>query len=135
MPYDGGKAAEYLLAQVKKYAERRPPSSLQECLLFHVIEDSDRIEKLLLENRIKEAEARLATAKTDLESTGLQVNTKIVLGEPIPETLKAALEYDITAIATASATMGKFAEWSGPSFTGELIRRSWHPILFFPPVQ
>ncbi|WNZ25928.1 universal stress protein [Leptolyngbya sp. NK1-12] len=135
MPYDGGKAAEYLLAQVKKYAERRPPSSLQECLLFHVIEDSDRIEKLLLENRIKEAAARLATAKTDLESTGLQVNTKIVLGEPIPETLKAALEYDITAIATASATMGKFAEWSGPSFTGELIRRSWHPILFFPPVQ
>jgi nucleotide-binding universal stress UspA family protein len=135
LPYNGDKASDYLISQVKKCAEESPSSPLQECLLLQVIEDSDRLEKLMRENRVKEAETKLAAAKATLESTGLKVNTQIVFGEPIPETLKAALEYDIAAIAIASASMGKLAEWSGPSFTGELIRRSWHPILFFPPVQ
>jgi nucleotide-binding universal stress UspA family protein len=135
LPYNGDRASEYLISQVKKCAGERPASILQECLLFQVIDNSDRLEKIMRESRLKEAEAKIAAAKATLESTGLKINTQIVFGEPIPETLKAALEYDITAIAIASATMGKLAEWSGPSFTGELIRRSWHPILFFPPIQ
>ena len=54
------------------------------------------------------------------------------LGERIPVTLRMAMDYDITAIAVATDTLGKLAELSGPSFAGELLRRSWHPVLFFP---
>lgn len=135
MPYDGSKAADYLVSQVKKYAKTRPADSLQHCFLLWVIEDSDRIEKLLHDSRVQAAETKLAAVKTDLEQLDLTVTAQVVTGEPIPEVSKAALEHDIAAIAIASATLGKLTEISSPSFTGELLRRSWHPILFFPPIQ
>lgn len=132
LPYDGGRAADYLIDQVKHYAQRQSETSLQECLVQWVIETNDRVDQLLHVSRVQEAEAKLAKVKTDLEQLNLKVTTKIADGEPIPETLKAALEYDITVIALASTTMGKLAEWSKPSFVGEMLRRSWHPVLFFP---
>lgn len=135
IPYDGSKASQYLLSQVKHHAEHRPEDSLKNCLLLWVLEENDRLNQLLHESREREAATKLAAAKAELDQFNLTVTTQIVRGEPIPEVLKAAMDYDITAIAIASATMGKLAELSGPSFTGELLRRSWHPILFFPPVQ
>lgn len=135
MPYDGSKAAEYLVAQVKHHAKNRPANSLERCLLLWAVENDDRIEKLLHDSRVQAAEAKLATAKVGLEELNLAVTSQVVTGEPILEVMKAALDHDITAIAIASATLGKLREISSPSFTGELLRRSWHPILFFPPVQ
>jgi nucleotide-binding universal stress UspA family protein len=135
MPYDGGKASEYLISQVKHYAKDGTFNSLQECLLLWVVENDDRIEKLLHESRVQTAETKLAAVKRDLEQLDITVTAQVLTGDPIPEVLKAALEYDITAIAVASATLGKLVEISSPSFTGELLRRSWHPILFFPPIQ
>jgi nucleotide-binding universal stress UspA family protein len=132
IPYDGSKASEYLLAQIQQAAQQDSARALQECLLLWAVEENDRINRLLHENRVQEAETKLAVAKAALEAFPLTVTTKVVTGEAIPETLKAALDYDITAIAVASTRYGKLTEWSSPSFTGELLRRSWHPVLFFP---
>jgi len=64
---------------------------------------------------------------------GLQVNTEVRLGDPYTEILDAAAEFDISAIATASDRLGKLIELPVGSFASELMRRSWYPILFFPP--
>jgi nucleotide-binding universal stress UspA family protein len=132
IPYDGNRAAEQLLAQIKQLAAQDEINALQECLLLWAVEADDRINKLLHDSRVREAETKLAAVQAALASMHLQVTSKIAVGEPVPETLKAALDYDITAIAIASSRFGKLAEWSSPSFTGELLRRSWHPVLFFP---
>jgi hypothetical protein len=63
----------------------------------------------------------------------LNVDTEVRLGDSYTEILDAALEFDISAIAIASENVGKIVEFPVRSFAGELMRRSWHPILFFPP--
>lgn len=132
LPINGGNASQYLVATLQQQVEQQPQVPLKQCFLLWVIEENDRIDKLLHDNRVQEAEAGLAAAKAQLESANLEVIAQTGRGEPIPETLRIALEYDITAIALASDTLGKLSEWSKPSFTGELLRRSWHPVLFMP---
>jgi nucleotide-binding universal stress UspA family protein len=131
VPYDGSKISDYLLSQIKQRVTQMTPG-LQECLLLRVIESHDRIDKIMHDSRIQEAKASLAQAQADLEQLNLKVTTRIEEGERIPVTLRMAMDYDITAIAVATDTLGKLAELSGPSFAGELLRRSWHPVLFFP---
>jgi len=132
VPYDGSKASSYLLSQIKQRLSQSATQVLQECLLLRVIESHDRIDKIMHDSRIQEAKASLAQAQADLEQLKLKVTTRIEEGDRIPVTLRMAMDYDITAIAIATDTFGKLAELSGPSFTGELLRRSWHPVLFFP---
>lgn len=130
LPYDGSKTSEFLVAQIKqRTAHQSVPT---QCLLLRVIEDNDQIDKLMHDVRLKEAETQLAAAKQGLESSQLVVTTKIEQGDPVLGTLQAAMDYDVTAIAIATGTLGKLAEWSSPSFTGELLRRSWQPVLFLP---
>lgn len=81
--------------------------------------------------QLQEAQEKLAPIQADLEQQGLQVSTEVCLGNPLKEILDAALEYDISAIAVSSDNLGKLI--AARSFAGELFRRSWHPILFFPP--
>jgi nucleotide-binding universal stress UspA family protein len=131
VPYDGSKISDYLLSQIKQRVTQVTPV-LQECLLLRVIESHDRIDKIMHESRIQQAKASLAQAQADLEQLNLKVTSRIEEGERIPVTLRMAMDYDITAIAVATDTLGKLAELSGPSFAGELLRRSWHPVLFFP---
>ncbi len=134
LPYDGGRASEYSLSQVKHYAEQHDKDSTHHCLLLTIIEEADRIDEMLHESRVKEAKAKLAAAKAELERPNLVVTAEVDFGEPILKVLEYAVDYDITAIAIASDTMGKFIEWSKGSFAGEIMRRSWHPVLFFPPM-
>ncbi len=132
IPYNGSRAAEHIVSQIKQSVSASSNHSLQECFLLWILEDNARIDKLLHESRLKEAETKLAAAKAELEQANLQVTAQIVAGEPVPETLRIAVDYDITAIALASDTLGRLMELSKPSFTGEMLRRSWHPVLFFP---
>lgn len=132
LPYNGSRAADHMIGQIKQAVTAPSNHALQECFLLWVLEDNARIDKLLHDSRLQEAETKLAAAKAELEQVGLQVTTQIVSGEPVPETLKVAVDYDITAIALASDALGRLTELSRPSFTGEMLRRSWHPVLFFP---
>ncbi|MBW4463856.1 MAG: universal stress protein [Pegethrix bostrychoides GSE-TBD4-15B] len=135
IPFDGSETAKRLLSTVKQRAQRSPqglPQGLEECLLLCVIENNDRIDKIMHDSRIQAAEAQLAEAKAELEELNLKVTTRIEEGDRMSVTLDMAIDYDITAIAIATNSFGTLAELSSPSFTGELLRRSWHPVLFVP---
>lgn len=137
IPYDGSNVADFLINQIKKTAQTRPPDSLKECLLCWVVVPAGRrsISALMKEEEMKNAEKKLASLKTELEGLDLVVNTRVFYGEPVPEILMAAQDYDISAITIASDSLGKLLELSVPSFAGEIIRRSWHPMIYFPIVK
>jgi nucleotide-binding universal stress UspA family protein len=130
LPYNDSHASKYLIGKVKEYAQNRPDDSLQECLLMWVVDEGGRRE-IPKDYQLQEAQEKLAPIQADLEQQGLQVCTEVCLGNPLTEILDAALEYDISAIAVSSDNLGKLI--AARSFAGELFRRSWHPILFFPP--
>lgn len=129
-PYDSSRAAEYLVQQIRQRAQA-DGNVLEQCLLTWAITEGGRRD-LPKDYQVEEAKTRLAAAKTTLESANLTVETQILRGEPIPEILLAAIDYDISAIAISSERFGKLSELSAPSFAGELLRRSGHPIIYFP---
>ncbi|NEO31967.1 MAG: universal stress protein [Symploca sp. SIO3C6] len=131
IPYDGSDSSNYLLQKVKEYAENQPDHSLVHCMLVWVVEEGGRRE-IPKDYQIQKAQEKLELVKAELTQPGLQVNTQVRLGDPFTEILDIALVHDISAIAVSSNTLGKIKEWSARSFAGELIRRCWFPILFFP---
>ncbi len=132
IPYDGSKASDYALEQVKELATNQSAESLQQCLLYWVMGEGKYTE-LLEGSNSQETRKKLELAQTELQALRLQVSSAIVQGEPVPQTLEAANEYDISAIACSSENFGTLMEWSVSSFAGEILRRSWHPVLYFPP--
>lgn len=134
IPYNGSNSSKYLLQRLKEYAQRSDNSSLKQCLLMWVVEEGGRRE-IPKDYQLKEAQKQLNKVKTELEQLDLEVKTEVRLGNPYEEILAAATVNDISAIAIASDNLGKIFEFPLPSFAGELMRRSWHPILFFPPLR
>lgn len=134
VPYDSSDAAKYLVDKIKQFAQTRSSDSLKQCLLYWVLDDVRRRE-LPPDHHIELAKEKLTVVKEDLETLGLVVEMLAVEGNAITEVLMAAQEYDISAIAISSDSLGKLLEWSVPSFAGELIRQSWHPVLYFPPAR
>ncbi|MCL6433163.1 MAG: universal stress protein [Leptolyngbyaceae cyanobacterium HOT.MB2.61] len=133
IPYDGSEPSKYLVEQIKKRATDRPANSLQQCHLCWVVEDVTR-RGLPKDYQVEPARKELAGVKAELESINLMVEPiEVRQGDPIVEILEAAQMADVSAIAITSGSMGKFQELSIPSFTRELLHRSWHPILYFPP--
>ncbi|MDL5052365.1 universal stress protein [Oscillatoria laete-virens NRMC-F 0139] len=132
LAYDDSDSAKYLLDRFKTAAQNRPANSLQECLLIWVIEEGGRRE-LRSPEQLEQARQKLEKIKQDLEALDLKVQVEVRRGEPLLELLDAALEFDISAIAVSSTRANKLLEWSAPSFSNEVLRRSWHPTLFFSP--
>lgn len=132
IPYNGSNASQYLVQQVKTYAQNRPTHSLQKCFLIWVVDEGGR-RAIPKDYQLEEAKRKLEAVKTELEQLGLQVDTEVRLGDPYTEVAEAAMMFDVSAVAIASAHLGKLFEWSVQSFAGELMRRLWHPVLFFPP--
>lgn len=134
LPYDGSHASRYLLDNIERYAQEQSDSFLTHCLLFRSVDNVSRKALQEVQNyKLEEAKTSLDEVKPKLEALGLSVETVICKGQGIPELLHTAMEYDITAIAISSDSFGKLIELSSPSFAGELLRRSWHPVLYFPP--
>lgn len=134
IPYDGTKTADYLLDQIKQKSQNRPENSLAECRLCWVYQSLGR--RNLPKVEFSEAsQAKLAEAKAQLSALGLQVSTEVLEGTAIQEVLMSAQEQDISAIAISSGSLGKLIEISSPSFAGEILRRSWHPVIYFPPAK
>ena len=132
IPYNDGKAARYLIEQIKKYASDCPENSLQKCLLIWVVDDSGR-QAILKESRLQEAQKKLESTKAELEQLGIEVNLEVREGNPLQEILAAALTYDISAIAIGDDYRNQFLEWTAPSFASDLLCRSWFPLLLFSP--
>ncbi|MEB3213154.1 MAG: universal stress protein [Leptolyngbyaceae bacterium] len=133
VPYDGSHSADYLIESLKKRVQEASTSTLKRCLLCWVIEEGGRRSiRSTIDYQMEEAEEKLATVKADLEALGVDVQTFVTKGNVFAEVLNLAIENDISAIAIASDSMGKLIEWSIPSFAGDLVRQSWHPVIYFP---
>jgi nucleotide-binding universal stress UspA family protein len=130
LPYDGSETAKYLIEQVKQSVSQ-PNRVLEACYLCWMIDDVDR-RGIPQEPKIQAAQAALATIKAELVSLGLEVETAVLPGSPVPEILKASMEPDISAIAVCHAAKNQFLKLSVPSFTAELLRQSWHPVIYVP---
>ncbi|PSN07424.1 universal stress protein UspA-like protein [filamentous cyanobacterium CCT1] len=132
IPYDGSEGSDYLLDQIKQAVKRNPEAKLERCRLLWVIDDGVRPE-LRGDAPFEEAQTKLQAVQASLSKLNLVVNTSVVEGNPLEEILKAAETHDISAIATCSRGIGGFLRWSIPSLTREILRHSWHPVLFYPP--
>lgn len=131
IPYDGSSISSALLKAIADRAVQPYPLHLKFCYLCWVIEKARTDEQA--SEQLQQAQATLEHLKDNLASLDIQVITQLRQGNPILEIQAEALEHDISAIALSSNNVGKIWELSIPSFTGEMLRRSWHPVLFFPP--
>ncbi|NCJ08512.1 universal stress protein [Synechococcales cyanobacterium C] len=131
IPYDHSESARHLIEVVKQKVKEDGRNTLERCLLSWVREKQTR--RVSPEIEDPESLKILDSVRGDLESLGLQVEVELRHGNPISEVQKLALEYDISAIAVSSRHFGKLWELSIPCFAGEVMRRSWHPVLFVPP--
>jgi len=132
LPYNDSQPAKYMLQQVKHYTQNSSSHVTEQCLLCWIVSEAGRRE-LSKEHLLQQAQAALSLAKAELEQCNLQVKIDIRQGDPVPEILSVAETEDISAIALTSDASSQRLEWLVSSFAGELLRRSLHPILFFPP--
>lgn len=133
IPFNGTEASQYVIDQIKALVTAKP-SALESCVLCWVVDEVSRNADLR-QNELERAKHLLAAAKQELEAVGLQVATDVRLGNPVLEVFDLAVDYDISAIASASRNVGKLIELSIPSLTGDLLRKSWHPMIYFPMVR
>ncbi len=130
IPYDGSDSANHLLDEIKQQVTNNPNNCLKNCVLIWVIEAGGRFPKA---NQEEKAEATLAKAKADLEGVGLSVTTQVRRGALMDQIMTAATDEDISAIAISDRKTNRLLDWSVPSFGAQVLRQSWHPVLFFPP--
>lgn len=131
LTYDGQKGGKALIEKIRQQVQGNPTSVLKQVELLWVIDANIRRE-FHGEHPIEKAKAECETIKADLGSLGIDVNTTVVEGDPIQQIMLMAEQCDIRAIATCSSGLGGFLKWSTPSLTRDIIRRSWHPVLYFP---
>ena len=131
IPYNGGERSDETIRQFKRYAENRPADSVHSLMLCWVVDDSGR--KGLSKNKLlAQARETLPGLKADLEKLDLQVDFTIRQGNPVVETLEAAEAIDVSAIAVSAARLGGLLELSSHSLTGDIVRRSFYPVIFLP---
>ncbi|MEN9211291.1 MAG: universal stress protein, partial [Thermostichus sp. DG02_4_bins_136] len=133
VPFDFEEPRRKLLTHLSQLLPNTP--QCQAVTLLYVIDPSARRNQGSdLQALKRKAEADLAQAIQPLleQVQPVQLRTSVRVGSPLKEILTTAAEEDMTAIATASPNVGSFWEWSVRSLTGEILRQSWHPVLFFP---
>lgn len=131
LPYDGTEAAKYLVEQVKHHVQQQTPSNLETCRIVWVIDDCDRRD-IPREPFVQAAQEELATVQADLAALNLQVATRVKLGSPVLQLMEETMETDISAIAVSRNRRNSLMQLSVPNFIQDLLRHSWHPILYFP---
>jgi len=133
VPFDFEEPRRQLLSRL---AQLLPGTSqCQTVTLLYVVDPSARRNQgTPVEVLKRKAEADLAQVIEPLVERvkPVQLRALVRVGSPLQEILATAAAEDVTAIATASPHVGTFWEWSVRSLTGEILRQSWHPVLFFP---
>lgn len=131
IPYDGTEGSTEFLETLKAQIQKNPPPENHQYWLIWVVDDNIRRE-LQGDRPMEDARERLHRAADTLRELNLKVDTIVVEGDPLEQILRAADRYDIGAIATSSSGIGGLLRWSVPSLTREILRHSWHPVLYFP---
>jgi nucleotide-binding universal stress UspA family protein len=122
IPYNGCESSNYLVQQVKQLAQKQSSLFIERCRLCWVMDSLPT----------QSEQETLFHVKSSLEAVNLQVQGDFRQGSALTEILELAQMDEISAIAIASGTIGKFQEWIISSLTAELLRKSWCPVLFFP---
>lgn len=133
--YDFSEFADHLLDRLIQQIKHSGKQQLHTIWVLYVIDPSSRQHQSRdLQQRKQEYEQKLEELKHRFagDIPQVEIKTEVRIGAPVKEILLAAGEADMTAIATASGNVGSFWEWSIRSTTGELLRKSWHSVLFFP---
>ncbi len=131
IPYDGTAGSTEFLETLKTRIQKSPPPDEHQYWLIWVVDDNIRRE-LRGDHPMQTAQEQLEKAAEGLRALNLKVETLVIEGDPLTEILRAADRYDIGAIATSSRGIGGLLRWSVPSLTREILRHSWHPVLYFP---
>ncbi|WP_035994588.1 universal stress protein [Leptolyngbya sp. KIOST-1] len=131
VPYDGTQGGKKIVQNIRQQVKNNPNSVLERVRLLWVIDDHVRRE-LLGDHPVQQAQQELDQLQSELAALNLVVNTTVVEGNPLEEIMKTAEIHDIGAIAACSGGAEGIFKWSAPSLTHEILRRSWHPVLFFP---
>lgn len=132
LPYDDSSASKYAIEQIKHFVQTQSDQALKGVILCWVVEEGGRSELTLAQQQQVVCNT-LEPVRDDLASCGIEVTLDVRRGNPIAQVLAAAQESDTSAIVLSTESSGNLLDWSVPSFTGEILRRSWHPVLFFPP--
>ncbi len=132
LPYDDSSASKHTIEQIKHFVQTQSAQALKGVILCWVVEEGGRHELTLAQQQQVVCET-LEPVRDDLVSCGVEVTLDVRRGNPIAQVLAAAQESDTSAIVLSTDNRGNLLDWSAPSFTGEILRRSWHPVLFFPP--
>ncbi|PSB34354.1 universal stress protein [Stenomitos frigidus] len=131
VPYHGSDASKYLIQRLKESLQQ-PTIGLQQLHLCWVVEGMRRRD-VPVDYQLEAAQRELEAIATELTALKIAVDpVEVREGDPIVEVLAAAQTADVSAIATTSSSLNKLLRWSVPQFTDELLRRSWHPIIYFP---
>ena len=132
VPYHGSDASKYLLQRLKQLMQQAL-NDRQQLHLCWVVEGL-RQRAVPVHDQLEQAQRELETIAAELAVLNVSIGAvEVREGDPIVEILAAAQRANVSAIATASSNHNKLLQWSVPQFTDELLRRSWHPILYFPP--
>lgn len=138
LPYDDSDAAKYTVQTIKRLVQeqsgsesRQLNSSLRRVLMCWVAEEGSRYE-LTEEQQQQVVCQTLEPVRHDLAIAGVDVKLEVRRGDSVVQILAVAQESDVSAIVLSSDRLGKRLEGSLASFTGEVLRRSWHPVLFLP---
>lgn len=135
LPYNGDSSSQYLIERIKQTLQGKSNQGLEEATLCWVVDDSGRreIPEAQWTFQVNQAQQALGEVKTQLEALGLKVGMEVRRGDPELQILEVAQMSDVSAVAISSSNVGRVWEWSVASCAGELLRRSWHPVIFFPP--
>ncbi|PSN16584.1 universal stress protein UspA-like protein [filamentous cyanobacterium CCT1] len=131
IPYDGTEGGKKIIQYIHHQVKHHPNSVLERVRLLWVIDNHGRRE-LQGARPVQQAQQELDKLQAELAELNLVVNTTVVEGSPLQEIVKAAEIHDISAIAICSRNIEGILRWSSPSLTREILRGSWHPVLFFP---
>lgn len=134
LPYDGEAGCNYVIEKLKQLDAGALNHAVARIHLCWVVGGLRRRD-VPVNYQVTAAQETLAKVGAALETQNLQVSSTVVEGDPITEILEMARFSDVSAIIASSGSPNKLLDWSVPHFTDELLRRSWHPILYFPPAR
>lgn len=126
VPYDDSDASKRTIARLIELAK---PDSASTCSLCRVFDEGGRRELSQPEEQRIVSET-LEPVQAQLQAAGIKTEIELRHGNPIVQILQVAQDKEISAIALSSNAGRGFA--TAPSFAAELLRRSLHPVLFFP---
>ncbi len=135
IPFNGTDAAQRLLDLLQYYIQQSNTKlgspTVERCTLLWILDTKGKRD-IPKDYQMDQAEAALAKAQERLTALNLAVDVEIRHGDPLMETIKCATDSDISAIATNSTYNSRWMDWSIPSLGRDLLRGSWHPVLYIP---